>query len=85
MIDPDDRPETIPLFPADYRGSGLLLHVNSLPSPYGIGDVGPAAFDWVDRLQATGPAAGGRRCRWDRREMAVRLPSPCRRLPETRC
>ena len=54
MIDPDDRPEPIPLFPPDYRGSGLLLHVDALPSPYGIGDVGPAAFDWVDRLQTTG-------------------------------
>ena len=26
------------------------MHVTSLPSPYGIGDVGPAAFAWVDRL-----------------------------------
>ena len=31
-----------------YRASGLLLHVTSLPSPYGIGDVGPAALI-VDR------------------------------------
>ena len=30
--------------------SGLLLHVTSLPSRYGIGDVGPAAFAWIDRL-----------------------------------
>jgi 4-alpha-glucanotransferase len=42
------------MFPADYRGSGLLLHVASLPSPYGIGDVGPAALSWIDRLHATG-------------------------------
>jgi 4-alpha-glucanotransferase len=28
----------------------LLLHVASLPSPYGIGDLGPAALAWVDRL-----------------------------------
>ena len=54
MIDRDDPPEIIPLFAPDYRGSGLLLHINALPSPFGIGDVGPAAFDWVDRLQATG-------------------------------
>jgi len=39
-----------PLFPAGYRASGLLLHVTSLPSRYGIGDVGPAAVAWVDRL-----------------------------------
>jgi 4-alpha-glucanotransferase len=38
------------LFTPDYRGAGLLLHVTSLPSPYGIGDVGPAAFGWIDRL-----------------------------------
>jgi len=27
-----------------------LLHVTSLPSRYGIGDLGPAAFAWIDRL-----------------------------------
>lgn len=32
------------------RGSGLLLHPTSLPGPYGIGDIGPAAFDWIDAL-----------------------------------
>ena len=37
-------------FAADYRASGLLLHVTSLPSPYGIGDLGATAFQWVDRL-----------------------------------
>src|SRR5262249_14402926 len=37
-------------FPSSYRASGLLLHVTSLPSPYGIGDVGPAAIAWVDQL-----------------------------------
>jgi 4-alpha-glucanotransferase len=37
-------------FPPGYRASGVLLHVTSLPSPYGIGDVGPTALDWIDRL-----------------------------------
>jgi 4-alpha-glucanotransferase len=32
-----------PPFPSSYRASGLLLHVASLPWPYGIGDVGPVA------------------------------------------
>jgi 4-alpha-glucanotransferase len=32
------------------RASGILLHPTSLPGPYGIGDVGPAAFRWVDIL-----------------------------------
>ena len=40
----------VPPFPAEYRSSGILLHVTSLPSPYGIGDLGPSAFSWVDRL-----------------------------------
>src|SRR5215470_16462991 len=44
----------LPPFPAGYRASGVLLHVTSLPSRYGIGDVGPAAFTWVDRLVAAG-------------------------------
>ena len=39
----DSRLMSLPPFPPDYRASGLLLHVTSLPSPYGIGDVGPAA------------------------------------------
>jgi len=41
---------SLPPFLPDYRASGLLRHVTSLPSPYGIGDVGPAAVAWVDRL-----------------------------------
>src|SRR5437016_4604231 len=44
----------LPPFPAKYRASGLLLHVTSLPSRYGIGDLGPAAVAWVDRLHETG-------------------------------
>jgi 4-alpha-glucanotransferase len=42
------------LFPPDYRASGLLLHVTSLPSSYGIGDAGPAAAAWIDRLREAG-------------------------------
>ena len=38
-------------FLPDYRASGLLLHVTSLPSRYGIGDVGPAALAWIDQLR----------------------------------
>jgi len=32
------------------RASGILLHVGSLPSAYGIGDLGPAAHRFVDFL-----------------------------------
>jgi 4-alpha-glucanotransferase len=38
------------VFPPEYRGAGLLLHVTSLPSDFGIGDLGPTAFTWIDRL-----------------------------------
>jgi 4-alpha-glucanotransferase len=36
------------------RASGILLHPSSLPGPYGIGDLGPAAYRWVDWLAAAG-------------------------------
>jgi 4-alpha-glucanotransferase len=32
------------------RSAGILLHPTSLPGPYGIGDLGPAAIAWVDAL-----------------------------------
>lgn len=32
------------------RGSGILLHITSLPSSYGIGDMGPEAYRFVDLL-----------------------------------
>jgi 4-alpha-glucanotransferase len=48
------EPASVPPFPAEYRASGLLLHVTSLPSPYGIGDLGPSAFSWVSRLHDAG-------------------------------
>src|SRR5215472_7518704 len=44
----------IPPFAHEYRSSGILLHVTSLPSPYGIGDLGPSAFSWLDRLHDAG-------------------------------
>ena len=32
------------------RSSGILLHISSLPSPYGIGDLGQAAREFIDFL-----------------------------------
>src|SRR5512143_3380047 len=32
------------------RASGILLHPTSFPGPHGIGDLGQAAFDFVDFL-----------------------------------
>ena len=36
------------------RRAGVLLPVSSLPSPYGIGTFGKAAYDWIDYLKASG-------------------------------
>lgn len=36
------------------RSSGILLHITSLPSPYGIGDLGPFAYSTVDFLKVSG-------------------------------
>ncbi|HEX6043908.1 MAG TPA: 4-alpha-glucanotransferase [Pyrinomonadaceae bacterium] len=36
------------------RSSGILLHPTSLPSPFGIGDLGPEAYKFVDFLAAAG-------------------------------
>jgi len=41
-------------FSPGYRRSGVLLHVTSLPSRFGIGDLGPVAFAWIDRLASAG-------------------------------
>ena len=51
------------LFPADrtiytrsmsMRSSGILLHISSLPGPYGIGTMGRHAYDFVDFLKSAG-------------------------------
>ncbi len=36
------------------RRSGILLHVSSLPSPWGTGDLGPGADSFADFLEAAG-------------------------------
>jgi 4-alpha-glucanotransferase len=36
------------------RASGILLHPTSLPGPYGIGDIGPEAFSWVNYIASSG-------------------------------
>lgn len=36
------------------RQSGILLHITSLPGPFGIGDIGPEAHKFVDYLHAAG-------------------------------
>jgi len=43
-------PTRVPPFPRGYRASGVALDIATLPSRYGIGDLGPGAIRWVDRL-----------------------------------
>jgi len=40
---------SVPVWP---RSSGVLLHPSSLPGPFGIGDLGPVAYRWVETLAA---------------------------------
>ncbi|MAH40374.1 MAG: 4-alpha-glucanotransferase, partial [Puniceicoccaceae bacterium] len=36
------------------RSAGLILHPSALPSPYGIGNFGSSARQWIDALSACG-------------------------------
>ena len=36
------------------RESGVLLHITSLPGPYGVGEIGESAFTFIDALEAMG-------------------------------
>ena len=49
-----NQPMSLPPFPPGYRASGVLVHVTSLPSRYGIGEIGPGALAWIDRLHEAG-------------------------------
>src|SRR5262245_30845317 len=40
--------------PPSRRSGGVLLHPTSLPGPYGVGDLGPAAHAWVEALARAG-------------------------------
>lgn len=48
-------PETEPAAKLErIRLSGILVHPTSFPSPYGIGDLGPGAYDFIDFLKKSG-------------------------------
>ncbi|NQU30351.1 MAG: 4-alpha-glucanotransferase, partial [Anaerolineae bacterium] len=36
------------------RSSGIILHPTSLPGSYGIGDLGPQAYRFIDFLDSAG-------------------------------
>ena len=38
----------------NHRYSGVLCHPTSFPSPYGIGDLGQGAYDFIDFLADAG-------------------------------
>ena len=38
------------------RRCGVLLHISSLPSPYGIGTMGRQAYQFIDFLKESGMA-----------------------------
>jgi len=40
------------------RQAGILLHPTSLPGPDGIGDLGPAVYQWVDSIKKAGFTLG---------------------------
>jgi len=44
----------LPVGPDAIRSAGVLLPVTALPGPFGIGTLGPDAFDFVDRLRDAG-------------------------------
>ena len=74
----------VPPFPPEYRASGLLLHITSLPSPYGIGDLGARRFH--SSTASMMPAKGiGSRFRSVPLATETRRINRCRRLPATPC
>ena len=65
------------------RSSGVLLHPTSLPSPYGIGDLGPVAYAWVDFLAAAGQKLVANAALGPDRLRRFALSIACRRSPAT--
>ena len=39
------------------RESGILMHITSLPGPYGVGTMGKQAFKFVDFLKEAGQSS----------------------------
>jgi len=36
------------------RSAGVILHPTSLPGPFGVGDLGPSSFHWLDFMDTAG-------------------------------
>ncbi len=69
-------------FPPDYRACGVLLHVTSLPSPYGIGDLGrpPSRGSTAFAKRAR---RGGKHSPWVPPDMPIHHTNPCLPSPAT--
>src|SRR5690606_7739873 len=48
------KQKSIQLQTDNARSAGILLHISSLPSPFGIGDLGPEAEKFADFLSQSG-------------------------------
>ena len=66
------------------RSAGVLLHPTSFPSRYGIGDLGEAAYRFVDFLKARAKPCG-KSCRSARPAMATRPTNASQPSPATPC
>ena len=63
------------------RKSGILMHISSLPSDYGIGTMGKEAYKFVERVQNK---SVGRFCRLVRQVTAIRHISRSQRMQAIR-
>jgi len=50
----EDRPANTTAKVLSRRSAGVLFSLTSLPCPYGIGDLGPSAYNFIDFLQRAG-------------------------------
>ena len=67
------------------RSSGVLLHPTSLPGRFGIGDLGPSAFEFIDLLASAGQRRVAGACRSAQPATAILRTSRFPRLPAIRC
>ena len=66
------------------RGAGVLMPIFSLPSPYGIGTFGRAAYEFIDQFKNADARRTGRCFRWDRPATGTARTSPTLHLREIR-
>ena len=60
------------------RKSGILMHITSLPGPYGVGTLGKSAYAFLEFLHKSGQQS------WHPRAMGTVPISPAPPTPEIR-